>query len=378
MKPLKSKSFRPARVLVPAVTVLALAGGSAAAAAPATARHLAARATPHGSGHPASATFTWHPFTLLSGWQSASKKLLVTGKPGWSLHEGVMYFRGAIKQPTAGGLKFAKLPKFARPAHNLYIQVYTNSDVPGIVYVGADGTLEAYDGNAVTFTSLAAVSYPTSAIKPHKLTLNSRWASSQPSYGTGDPSYSVSRGVVYLSGSLHSLTAGGTGVFATLPKAARPGHVLFISIYTFDGATGYLDIRPNGDLKAFGADAGAYTSLANVSFPVASTKWRDFRLEDGWKPDPGGDTGAPAYAVIDGVVHFNGSMYEAKDNVGLWTSLPKGVRTAADVLEIETYTTTGTAGAIAVTNSFGLVSSVPFTNARQFTSLAGIAYPQSS
>ena len=35
-------------------------------------------------------------------------------------------------------------------------------------------------------------------------------------------------------------------------------------------------------------------------------------------------------------------------------------------------------GAVAITNSLGLVSSNPFTNAEAFTSLAGIVYPPSS
>jgi hypothetical protein len=78
------------------------------------------------------------------------------------------------------------------------------------------------------------------------------------------------------------------------------------------------------------------------------------------------------------VVYLNGSMFEAKDNVGLFANLPAGVRTAADVLEIETYTANGTVGGLGVTNRFGLISSMPFTNAKQLASLAPIAYPQSS
>jgi hypothetical protein len=51
-----------------------------------------------------------------------------------------------------------------RRAHNLYIQVYTQSDTPGVLYIGSDGTMEAFDGNAYTFASLSSVSYPTAAI----------------------------------------------------------------------------------------------------------------------------------------------------------------------------------------------------------------------
>jgi len=42
------------------------------------------------------------------------------------------------------------------------------------------------------------------------------------------------------------------------------------------------------------------------------------------------------------------------------------------------YTVNGTAGGVAITNSVGLVSSNPFSNAETFTSLAGIAYPPGS
>lgn len=50
----------------------------------------------------------------------------------------------------------------------------------------------------------------------------------------------------------------------------------------------------------------------------------------------------------------------------------------SDALTIEVYTANGTSGSVAVTNSFGLVSSNPFSNAQECTSLAGIAYPQGS
>lgn len=362
MKLLASLPSRSTGLIVSMAALLTLLGTTAAAAAPTAAQTGALK---------------WHTFTLINGWQSASKTLLVTGTPAWALHNGVVYLRGAIKQSTPGGsATFAELPAYARPAHNLYIQVYTSSDVPGILYVGAGGTLEAYDGNAVTFTSLAAVSYPTSAVKSHKLALKNGWTSSQPSYATGDPSYAISGGVVYLSGSLNG---GSSKLAATLPKAARPAHQMFVSVYTFDGATGWLQILPDGQVEIFGTGARAYTSLANISYPVAATKWHNFKLEDGWTSGRVKfHTADPSYAIISGVVYLSGSMFDAKGKIGLWADLPAGVRTAADVLEIETGTAKGTAGGLAVTDTFGLVSSMPFTNAKQFTSLAAIAYPQSS
>ena len=320
--------------------------------------------------------FTWHPLALVNGWASASTTSLRTGKPAWAVHDGVVYLRGAVKQPAGGSSAFATLPASARPAHNLYIQVYTNSDTPGILYIGADGTMEAYDGNATTFTSISAVSYPTAAVKSTKLTLKNGWASSQPTYNTGNPAYAVSRGVVYLSGSMHGGTTSAPAF--VLPKAARPAHVMYVSVYTFDGSTGFLEILPTGEVDAEGADAASYTSLASISFPVASTKWHNFKLKAGWKSDAQTyGTGAPSYAVINGIDYLTGSMDQPVSGTGLWTDLPAAAR-STDVLEIEVYTVNGTAGSIAITNSLGLVSSNPFTDAEAFTSLAAVAYPPSS
>lgn len=383
MRALASPLRRSVRLIVPAAAFLTLVGGTAAVAAPAGLASIAGPAGPArrvGPAGPAASAgkLTWHGFTLLNGWKSASKKALVTGQPAWAFRSGIVYFRGAITQPSAGGSSgFARLPSYARPAHNLYLQIYTTQDTPGILYVGHDGTLEAYDGNARSFASLAAVSYLTSAVTSHKLTLKNGWASSQSNYGTGDPSYAISGGVVYLSGSMHG--TGASQVVAVLPKAERPAHDLYISVYAFDGATGSVLILPTGEIKVSGIGTTSYTSLANISYPAAGAKWHNFSLLDGWKSGfTKYHTATPAYVILNGIVYLNGSMFQVKDKVGLWAELPAGVRTAADVLEIEVYTAKGTAGGIAVTDSLGLVSSMPFSNAQTLASLAAIAYPQSS
>ena len=358
----------PARLAFAAAALLAvtLASGSAAAAA-----HT-------GAGAAATSKFTWHTFKLLNGWSSASAPKLKTGTPSWTSHNGVIYLRGAIKQAGPDtNADFAALPKYARPAHNLYIQVFTQSEAPGTVYIASDGTLEAYSGNATTFASLSGISYAIAPIKSHKLTLTNGWVSSQSQWGTGNPAYAVSGGIVYLSG---SLKAGATAKAAlTLPKAARPPHQMFLSVYTNDASTGYVTIKPDGRVIINGSDAVDFTSLANISFPVSGTKWTNFKLEDGWKSGfTPFHTATPAYAIINGVVYFTGTMLDPKGSVGLWTTLPKGVRTAKDVLELEVFTVSGNVGTVGVTNSFGLAASNPFLLAQGCTSLAGIAYPQSS
>jgi hypothetical protein len=389
MKHLASVPLMVKRMIVPACVALTLIGGTAAAvaatASPATGATTtgatATGATTTGATTtkaPAkTAPLTWHPLTLINGWKSASVKNLVRGTPAWALGGGVVYLRGGIEQPVPSSAPFAVLPKPARPTRNLYIEVQTAGEVPGILYVGADGTMWAYSGNATGLTSLAAVSYPAATMKSAKLGLEHGWASSQSIYGTGDPSYAISAGVVYLSGSLHS--TGTSHVAALLPKAARPAQQLFIQVYEYGGSTGWLQILPTGQVEVFGSEASLYTSLAGVSYPTASAKWHTFALESDWTSGAKKfHTAAPEYTVIGGVVYLNGSMYETKYVDGLWTDLPAAARTKADVLSIEVDVAGGNAGELGITDSLGLIASQPDTRAQAFTALAGIAYPQSS
>jgi hypothetical protein len=108
-----------------------------------------------------------------------------------------------------------------------------------------------------------------------KLALINGWKSAQPTYGTGDPSYSVKNGVVHLSGSLLQPSAGGQ-MFAILPQAARPTNYLYIKTEVYSGSTantGTVVITPNGEMYAYSltaSEAQQYTSLAGVSYPLGS------------------------------------------------------------------------------------------------------------
>ncbi len=370
--PLSSLSHSAARWLS-AAAVLALAiGGLAATAGP------SAAATSLASGSAASTTLQWHKLALINGWTSASEPGLNAGTPSWAVSNGVVYLRGAVNQPTDGDNEvFADLPAAAWPASNLYLSVYTHADeAGGVVFVGTGGTLEAYDGYSHTFTSLAGISYPATTMKSHDLTLQNGWVSSQSEYGTGNPAYEVSKGVVYLSGSLNGGTKPLAGV---LPAGAAPAHELLIEIYTNGGSTGWLEILPNGEVEVFGANAGSYASLAGVSFPAASATWHPFALKNGWTSGQAKfHTAAPAWTVINGVVYLTGSMYQAKGTDGAWTTLPAGVRTGGDVLELQPYTSGGVPGVLTATASVASAGSAPYKAAQAETSLAGLAYPQGS
>ena len=373
MKPASSWLLRSARLILPAAVVLTAMGATAAVATPVQARLPAG----HIRGTAASPVkFTWHPLKLKGGWESASSTQAVTGTPAWAIHDGVVYLRGAIKQAHKGSAIFGSLPVAARPASVLYLQVFSKSAVPGVLYIGSGGELQAYYGNTNAFTSLAGVSFPTAAITSHQLKLLNGWQSEQPIYRTGNPSYAISHGVVYLSGSLSN---SGSSVLAfKLPKAARPKHTMYISVYTNEGISpGQVTILPQGEVDIDGGNANGYTSLANISFPVPGTKWHNFTLESGWKPYTSFADTAPAYAVINGVVYLNGAMHQPLTGGNVWANIPAGAQTA-DVADIEVLTTGGSAGAVKLTPRRGIASSTPGINAQTMTSLAGIAYPPSS
>jgi hypothetical protein len=145
----------PALVVALVVLTTSLAGGAYA-----TTRSSS-------QAHTGNATLvTWSPITLQNGWAS-SQSIYATGDPRASIQTGIVYLSGSLHQSTPTSSVFATLATTYRPAHNLYITVYTNGGTSGTLYIGHDGTMEAFSsatcgsGNAAQcFTSLASVSYP--------------------------------------------------------------------------------------------------------------------------------------------------------------------------------------------------------------------------
>jgi hypothetical protein len=314
---------------------------------------------------------TWHKLALHNSWVTATS-LGSTGTPSWAIQGGVVYLSGAIE----GGTKteFAVLPAAARPAHALDISVYTLTDTVGWMYINPSGAMSAHGPHSTGLTSLAGISYPARSLPSHKLTLKNGWKSSQTRRNTGNPSYDVSRGIVYLSGSLH----GGTSlVFATLPKAARPANDLYITVYTWHGTTGTLFVSPRGVLKAYAGGTRSFTSLAGVSFPAASVTTNLLAMLSGWTAGCCG--GGPAsYVVRRGVVYLSGSLFQSPPGPFFFAALPENAR-PAHTLFFKVYTLNSSVGTVVVTVS-GLLTaySTPASNAQGYTSLAAISYPVNS
>jgi hypothetical protein len=112
---------------------------------------------------------SWTSLSLLNGWAS-DNATYATGNPKVAIQSNIVYLSGSLHQPTPGSEQFATLPSQFRPAHNMYITVYTNGGTSGTLYIETNGTMEAYSSDscgsgqtAQCFTSLATVSYPVNS-----------------------------------------------------------------------------------------------------------------------------------------------------------------------------------------------------------------------
>src|SRR5215472_10041093 len=241
------------------------------------------------TAQPAGPTITgvnWHQLTLINGWVPGQSQFPGDGIPAWTVRNGVVYLTGSVIQTSGTNSEFAVLPPAARPSHFLYMTVsVAGQGTHGWIVVYPNGAMYATAdpySDAQGFTGLAGISYPAKSTAMSTLSLENGWQSSDAQYGTGDPSYSVSNGMVYLSGSLNQPVSGNQ-VFGVLPPAARPAHTMYLSVYTFDGAVGLLEIDTNGNMLAYDGGAPQYTSLAGVSFPVAPATAKPLTLINGWQ-----------------------------------------------------------------------------------------------
>jgi hypothetical protein len=163
----------PAIVISMLAVVLSLCGGAFASTHLVAGHsqgpiHTVQAAHSHGTRN-LTAGVSWTSLVLQNAWTS-SNAAYGTGNPKVALQNNVVYLSGSLHQATPGSPVFAFLPSTFRPEHNLYITVYTNGDTSGTLYIGHDGTMEAYSSGACgsgntaqCFTSLATVSYPTNS-----------------------------------------------------------------------------------------------------------------------------------------------------------------------------------------------------------------------
>jgi hypothetical protein len=275
---------------------------------------------------------TWQPVSLVNGWHS-EQGAYGTGDPSVCLEDdGMVYLSGSVAEPTGtASSEFGVLPSWGRPSRNLYFDVYTLNGSYGVLRIDTDGTMWAYGGlgGAHEFTSLAGVSYPGPAVTQTGIPLEDGWQSADSVWATGDPAYSVSNGIVHLSGSLRrpagSPPYGGPGWSAgVLPSSARPSDGCFNpNTYTYGGGIGSYWID-NASGTVYGANA-QYTSLAGVNYPAAGdVAWQAVPMLNGQQAV--GACDGLSYYVSGDVVYLNGFMQFPQGFNGAIGILPPAAR----------------------------------------------------
>jgi hypothetical protein len=273
---------------------------------------------------------SWAPITLMNGWHT-EQGTYSTGDPSACLEDdGMVYLSGSVGAPGGSPSEFGTLPVWDWPEHNLYFDVYTLNRSYGVLRIDTDGTMWAYGGlgGSTGYTSLAGVSYPGAAVTQTDMTLENGWQSADILYATGDPAFSVTSGIVHLSGSLRR-PAGTPPNFspdwaaAVLPSQAWPSdNCVSPNIYTVSGGIWPLSVD-NGTV--YGANA-SYASLAGISYPTAAMAWHSLPLVNGTGPSLC-NTG-PSYLSSGNVVYLTGVTTVPSGFNGELAVLPAGDRPA--------------------------------------------------
>ncbi len=109
----------------------------------------------------------------------------------------------------------------------------------------------------------------------HALPLKNSWKAAGTAFHTGNPAYTVSNSIVYLTGTVDRTNQSSPipSVIGVLPKSARPKHSLWFTAFN-EAASGesWIVVSPNGDVEVGGngGDENYFTSLAGIEFPLGS------------------------------------------------------------------------------------------------------------
>lgn len=127
-------------------------------------------------------------------------------------------------------------------------------------------------GGGAGYAASVASSHPATKITWHRLSLKNGWHSGAGTFaGTGTPAFTVSNGVVYLTGVADHSSSASASPLALLPKGARPRHTPWFAGFNEAASGGvFVKIDPLGHVTVEGPDADYFSSLAGVSFPLGS------------------------------------------------------------------------------------------------------------
>ncbi len=274
----------------------------------------------------------WQPLTLVNGWQSANAQFGGTGDPSYCVENGIVYLSGSLYQPTPGAETFANLPFGDFPTSILYLPVYTFAGTTANLTISAGGSMSLWNASGQPnteseYTSLAGISFPEAGTPLSLIPVTNQWQSANAQFGTGDPSYVVRSGIVYLTGSAFTLFP---NELFTWPVAAFGPHAcITTNVYTFDGTLGRAFIQPPGGGAMWfindqpGYANATFTSLANIAYPAIGAVWQPLTLQNGWTTDATDcDSGVPSYNISNGVVYLSGAVIHSQSGSGPVATLP--------------------------------------------------------
>jgi hypothetical protein len=209
---------------------------------------------------------------LLNGWQSA-QVMRGTGDPAVSVVAGIVHLSGGLTNSAGSSFtnsQAAILPSADIPSDDCFRPHTVTADGIGsmLIRVPPVGPAGEVDANNGVLTSLDGLSYPAGAVAWQKLTLLPTTPLNSAECNTF-PSYFVTNRVVYLTGTVHFLSAF-SGELAVLPAADAPTHTLYMLASTGGSTFVTLRIDPSGAMWLFSPPSNSIVRLSGLSFHLLS------------------------------------------------------------------------------------------------------------
>jgi hypothetical protein len=303
-----------------------------------------------------------------------------TATPAATNVDGFVRLIGAIQTTGQSDAPFTLPPGF-RPAKVAYMPVDLCGGRKGHLVVTPAGAVgiaaNTAWADAMCFTSLDGVSFPTDLTSWTGITLTGGWTGQAGS--TEAPAAKIVSGVVHLKGAIK--TTGADAAAFTLPAAFRPEAVVYAPVVLCNAAKGRLTIQPSGavTVSAEGggltADAKCRTSLDGVTFPQSDST--PLTLERGWARYLS-SSARPAVTLSSNIVRFRGAM-KTTGSDGAAFRMPRGMSPPATTY-LPINVCNGKKGRLTISPDGSVaVSSVDgFAEAKCFTSLDGVSFVYST
>jgi len=323
---------------------------------------------------PHALTSSWTSLALHNGWSDYG---FGTAGPAVKNISGIVHFKGAIATQGTNQVPFT-LPVGDRPGTEVAVPVDQSGATVGTLDLQPSGvvTVEAEDSNwsnAQLLTSLDGASFATSGNSFTKLTLTNGWINYAPPMASAAVR-SIS-GIVHFRGAV--MTEGSGVMPFILPTAFRPAHTVYVPVDLCGSSNGRLDISPSGEVDVEAENGPQWipqcpVSLDGAWFAKSASLYTPLTLQNGWI-SYGSGTISPAVRKINGIVHFEGAMYNGANSQAF--TLPVGFRPSHYVyVSVDTNVATRGHIVIAPDGQVNVIGEGTQSDATLFTSLDGVSF----